>query len=119
MASTSVTFELPDLKLPGDAMPGRIGRVWALGWGTMGVPRLTRHLSLPARLGAPGTRGTMLPMILFAGGVVYLNHMHEREGRIRPGAGKRYAGCGTSSMRRYRASPPGSRCWRASPASER
>jgi two-component sensor histidine kinase len=39
---------------------------------------LTRNLSLPARL-ALLVAGTMLPMILFAGGVVYLNHTHERE----------------------------------------
>jgi two-component sensor histidine kinase len=39
---------------------------------------LTRNLSLPTRL-ALLVAGTMLPMILFAGGVVYLNHMHERD----------------------------------------
>jgi two-component sensor histidine kinase len=39
---------------------------------------LIRNVSLATRL-ALLVAGTTLPMILFAGGVIYLNHMHERE----------------------------------------
>jgi len=46
-----------------------------LGFGSHG--RSARDPT-PVVAGTAGA-GTMLPMILFAGGVVYLNHMHERE----------------------------------------
>ena len=41
-------------------------------------PNLRRNLSLPLRL-ALLVAGTTLPMILFAAGVVYLNHARDRD----------------------------------------
>jgi len=57
------------------APAGRLARAFEQGWRDTMMNKLSLRLRLPLLVA-----GTMLPLILFAAGLVYVNHVRNRDG---------------------------------------